>query len=280
MRLDSTAVEALRRLIDSKGIRNLASKKFVTGTLSGALEFLTTERVVRLSDPVTADLLMGLVEKVPIVAEAAGAWASRDQARLDGDIHGVRIREFWRIRQIGDMTCDGFQLFQERFVRSAKATGLQGKFAMALASTFGEMCDNVVQHSGAILGEYSGLAGYAVHQGAVGFAVCDSGEGVYASLRGSPSWSHLASSREALDAAVLHGASRRQGHPEGHGFKTLFQNLVDRNSRCRFRSGDACLHIGDGTAGREAQVLSSPPLCGLQMAVYCHAGQNAKEFDT
>jgi len=147
MRLDTTAVEALQRLIQSNGIGNLKSREFVTATLSGALEFLTTERAVRLSDPVTADLLMGMVEKVPVVAEAADGWARLDQALLSGDIHGVRTREFWRIRQAGDITCDGFQLLQERFVRSAKATGLHAKFAMALASTFAEMCDNIVQHS-------------------------------------------------------------------------------------------------------------------------------------
>lgn len=134
--------------------------------------------------------------------------------------------------------------FCKRLESAAANAGLGDQFAKALTGTVEEMASNVVEHS-----EHpeTSIAGYRWSQTEFEYVIADSGIGVLESLRKNPYYSYLDDARTALETAVQEGESRR-GHNVGHGlgFRDLLNNIANRNSYLRFRSGNYALVI-DGT---------------------------------
>ena len=204
-------------------------------------------------------------------------WQRDGSPNLGTDIHGVRTVEYYRLRHRADATSDHYKLYAERFVRSLIKAGFPKRFSYALAGAFGEMTDNVIQHSLGTEDEFSGLAGYHVDQGYTAFSVVDAGQGILACLSSVPQWRHLKTPQEAIRAAVCNHASSRIGQGEGEGFKTLFRRLADRNGIMRFRSGGAVLTIGDGGTHREAAEIAATYGRGFQMSACCGLKEIAQE---
>jgi hypothetical protein len=134
--------------------------------------------------------------------------------------------------------------FCKRLEDAAKKSGLQENFAKALVGTFGEMAGNLLEHS---KNPSSGLVGYRWNDAEIEYVVADTGIGVLNSLRSNDEYSHIRDSGEALEIALKTGESRH-GKTSGHGvgFRSLIQNIANRNSYLRFRSGDH-YHMLDGT---------------------------------
>ena len=204
-------------------------------------------------------------------------WLRDDPPSLGADIHGTRTTEYYRLRRRADRTSDFYKLYEERFVRSLVKAGFPKRFSYALVGAFGEMTDNVIQHSSKTGDDFQGLAGYHVEQGYTAFSVIDIGQGVYASLTGVPQWRHIKTSQQALRAAVCEHASSRIGQGEGEGFKTLFRRLADRNGFMRFRSGGAVLTIGDGGTHRNVVEIAATYSRGLQMSACCGLKEPVRE---
>lgn len=277
MILDSCACEALRRAALAGEALPVPLDIFDQFTLPGLLEMLATAVALYSDNPFLQHFRReGETQAVPLSA-CWKMWTEECPSGVEGNIHGTRQLEFYRVRTREDQIDSRHQLYRERFVRSVKSAGFAKEFAYALAGAFGEMTDNVVQHSRSDSGELSGMAAYYVRSGYVAFTVIDVGRGVLASLTSSPAWRHLRTPSEALRAAVCENASSRANQPTGDGFRTLFRSLTDRNGLLRFRSDTALLTLGDGGHHRQGVEMSSPPLPGLQLSVCCALAGGAKE---
>lgn len=155
-----------------------------------------------------------------------------------------------------------------RFQRSLVQQGqFHGKLASALGKALSEMVDNVVQHSRIGAEPARGLVGYHIKPNHVCYAVADTGDGILKSLRSNKKHAELKDSQAALRAAVENGATRREQHQSGDGFRQVFRALADIGA-LRFRSGDGRLTIssqGDETVGTTSL---SPELVGLQVTIH------------
>lgn len=207
----------------------------------------------------------------PIFKPLLAEWNGRQQTHCTDDIHGIRLMEFFRIRNAASIQGTDFQLVRERMTRSMRQAGFSKDFALALAKVFLEMSDNVNQHSLAPTStdELTGLAGYHVRDQYFSFCVADVGAGALGSLGWSKTWKHLSKASEALRAIVVDHASRRDGQGEGEGFKQVLRALADRNAMLRIRSDDASVVLRPQAEQREAAFFSSPQLRGMQISLVC-----------
>lgn len=246
-------------------------------SLAGGMELLATAVALRASSDLLQKLIDAAGRNDPFWHLLISEWLARASPDLSGDIHGTRRLEFFRLRAVEDKTSVKFELFLERFCRSMKQQGFPKPFANALSKVMDEIADNVVQHSGRLPDGFSGIAGYHVDEKYAAFAVVDVGRGILGSLKGSPTWSHLSSAREALRAIILRGASSRMDQGAGEGFRQVFGALIDRNSIIRLRTDDSVVIIADGFNEREGGELTSPFLAGLQLSISCALGKRATE---
>ena len=202
--------------------------------------------------------------KVDAVAEARYALRG---GRSDED-RRAPDREFLPLGNRAALVREG-ALFFDRFARSLREhAGVPAGIATAVSRAAMEMAENAIQHSG--LDETSpapGVVAFHVVGTRVKFAVADCGRGVRASLATSEQWQHLATAGDALDAAVLHRASR-WSYGQGNGFRELLDALADQAGRLRFASDDAVLGL-EGTAAthRVKRVGRRRSLHGLQLSV-------------
>lgn len=189
------------------------------------------------------------------------------------NVHSSPQTEIRTVPSRDDIAGTAWSLFLQRFTRGLRGpVGLNTQLAHGVAAAFGEMVDNVLQHS-TPFGTTSGVVGYQIGPRRFSFAVADLGIGVLASLRENPKWHSLGSSVRALDAAVRKNATRRTEFAEGNGFKTVLRNLADMNATLRFRSGDGLLTL-DGrhsasVARLRAVESTGPHMGGTQVSVRC-----------
>ena len=170
----------------------------------------------------------------------------------------------------GWLESSDWQLFLHRFSRTLRQRGYGERFPSAFAGAFGEMADNVVQHSAARDQPCArGLAGFHVNETQATFVVVDLGRGLLASLRGNPRWQHLRENAQALEAVVRQRATRKTQNQFGDGFSELFNALVDRNGVVCLRSLEASLRLGSERYGRRFDLEFGPKAPGVSISVTC-----------
>lgn len=158
--------------------------------------------------------------------------------------------------------------FFHRFTSSLDRHGRFSTLSRAISTAMMEMADNAIQHSGADEHHPApGAMGYAVSKGAAVFSVVDGGRGVLASLSTNPTWAKLDTTKEALEAAIMHAASRRAGQGAGRGFSDLHKALADLSGKLRFASGDAVLKLEGERDARVVAWASRPISAGFQLSV-------------
>jgi anti-sigma regulatory factor (Ser/Thr protein kinase) len=254
-----------------------AISEFSAITLAGGIELFATAVAMRKSSDLFEQLTDAAADDHPFWRMLLAEWRGHPNSNSAADIHGTRRLEFFRLRTAKDKTSLKFDLFLERFCRSMKQQGFPTGFANALCKVVDEMADNVIQHSGQLAEGFSGIAGYHVEHHYATFAVSDVGRGILATLRESPEWNHLSTTREALRAILLQGASSRSAQGAGEGFKQLFASLIDRNSVIRLRTENSALMVAEGLNAREGGELASPFLPGVQVSVSCAVAKRAAE---
>jgi hypothetical protein len=152
--------------------------------------------------------------------------------------------------------------------KAALAGGFQSRSASQLGGAFGEIHDNVSEHSGA---PDTGLAVFRVRQGHFEFAVADRGVGVLESLRSNPEYASLADHGGALQLALTDGVSRfGSASQRGTGFRQLFKGLAHHNGSLRFRTGDHALAMkGESPTLTTAVISVKPAIPGFFASVAC-----------
>ncbi|MBX3259536.1 MAG: hypothetical protein KF782_07570 [Labilithrix sp.] len=171
------------------------------------------------------------------------------------------------VRSITDVMAQG--LFGNRFRKSLVEIGrFSNAFANGLGGALEEMVDNVFQHSTDAQGR-GAPAVMAFEVGAQSFDFCvgDVGRGVLNSLRENARWSALSDDEAALDAVVVHRASRRSADP-GTGFQLVVRTLADLGA-FRYRTGNAYVAIETDAAAhaRTTAIGASVALRGVQLVV-------------
>lgn len=171
------------------------------------------------------------------------------------------------IRSVTDVT--GQALFGNRFRKSLKELGrFSNEFANGLGGALEEMVDNVLQHASKDLARPApAIMAFEVADRAFTFSVGDVGRGVLKSLRENERWNTLADDEVALNAVVVHQASRRGAEP-GTGFSLVVRTLADLGS-FRYRTGKAYVIVETGTAAhtRTTVLGASTSLFGVQLVV-------------
>jgi hypothetical protein len=181
--------------------------------------------------------------------------------------------EFMRSFQSEEETNDSRWItFCKRLEKAAASASLGDSFAKALTGTVEEMTSNIVEHSERA---ETGIVGYRRSLTEFEYVVADSGIGVLASLQKNPHYLDLTDSGKALETAIQEGESRHGlnvGH--GGGFRHLLNNIANKNSYLRFRSGDYHLVI-DGT---QTPVISKTMRCrALDGFVICVVSKKITE---
>ena len=171
------------------------------------------------------------------------------------------------VRSVTDVT--GQALFGNRFRQSLVEIGsFSNEFANGVGGALEEMVDNVLQHSTEEPGRGTlAVMAFEVRARSFCFALGDVGRGVLDSLRENARWKGLPDDDAALDAIVVHHASRRGADP-GTGFKLVVRTLGDLGA-FRYRSGSAYLSIETepGAHIRTTAKGASAPLSGVQLVV-------------
>ncbi len=128
--------------------------------------------------------------------------------------------------------------FSWRLVNAAKQAGFGDLMAKGFGGAFGELADNVFQHSDH---PETAIAAYRCLAGKFEMVIVDAGIGIRSSLRENPEYAALLDDNAALEAATTMGVSRfGAGTGRGTGFKTVFDAIAG-NGFLRFRSGIAAL---------------------------------------
>ncbi len=177
---------------------------------------------------------------------------------------------FYPLRDKSDILDESWSRFLERLAASLKRNGFIADSHQALAGAFGDMADNVIQHSNfGTQTPANGFAAYKVGQGTLSFTIADVGIGALASLRYNPEYADIPNGRTALDLIARESASRRTGQRQGKGYKDLFLGLARFNGTVRLRSSNGVLTL-QGAFDQVSPVSSSQhPVPGLQLSVEC-----------
>lgn len=238
-------------------------------TLAGALELFATALAHRDSCGLFSEIHQASARGHSLWRALLTEWCAQAPGETATDIHRGRQLEFFRLRTMKDKNSLNLSYFEQRFSSSMKQEGFPPIFSNALGKVIDEMADNVIQHSGTTDDGFTGIAGYHVQNNCAAFAVTDVVAGLLATLRTSPRWSGLTTSRAAIRAIAIHHASSRQDQGDGEGFKQLFKSLIDHNSLIRIRTDDAALTVGNSLNEREGGEVASPLLRGVQISIAC-----------
>ena len=272
MLLDQQSVEALRQLLEDRQFASLTQLGIKQLSLVGLLELACCAYEQRSCDDLDAKNFFGdLRRRFPAVHQAFRLLGSAISTRWDHPQQTFSAPPFELAPvRAGWLNSSNWQLFLQRFSRTLRHHGYGEHFPDALAGAFGEMADNVVQHSAAT-GEPSahGLAAFHVTSDQATFVVIDTGRGLLASLQVNPRWQHLRENAQALEAVVRQRATRKVQNRYGDGFSEVFNALVDRNGAVRLRSREASVRLGSERHGRRFELEFGPAASGVCVCVTC-----------
>lgn len=271
--LHMTNAEACRRVNSQDSAVPLKLDRFQNCTLGGITEFFAASQMGGPSsarswrgdsDDSKVGRLYSLLQRV---------WEGSYQVPLSAS-REVKQIEFFQLNTYDSVVPNRprnleLHQYEARLVASGIVAGLPKSLSYGLASVAHELVENVFQHSdGDDRKCFRGIMGYHSCQNYFSLSVCDLGIGALRSLKLSSEWQHLQSDREALEAIIDKGASRKSGLGPGEGLKNVFQNLVDRRTSIRIRSGNEAVIITASKEGREVQWHPSSPLEGIHVNIF------------
>jgi hypothetical protein len=191
--------------------------------------------------------------------ESSGWPAVRNKVELSSD--GIHLRTF-----LNRPTDSEWRPFFYATRDSLASAGFSIDGSRAIAGAFGEMANNVWDHS---MSEYSGLFAFQVQPERVTFCIADVGVGVLQSLRQNSQFASLKTSTAALSTALKDGVSRFGNQGRGYGFSDLIRGVSNQWGISRLRSGEGKVVL-DHTSDQLTRHSSYLPfLPGLQVIFTC-----------
>jgi hypothetical protein len=270
--LDCDNVSKLRQAVAEKDMCSLSSIPFTEISVGGLVELCCANHIWReLDDQIGITAFDRIAVAIPAL-----------KTTYDRLLNAIHDPKHFQLRPTTDAFAvtavarkDAFadrswSEFQQSFVAVVKSAGFQPGFAVALSAAFGEIVENVPDHSASAASEMAAaIIGYCATPGELHFAVGDVGRGLLSSLRENPRWATLENSRQAIHATLLHAATRKVEHNEGTGFKLTLKSFVDRNGILSVSSGDAVARVGSDSEGRRVVSGFAPSLQGTRVAATC-----------
>jgi hypothetical protein len=191
--------------------------------------------------------------------ESSGWPAARNAVELRAD--GIHLRTF-----PNRPTDSEWRPFFYATRDSLTAAGFSIDASRAIAGAFGEMANNVWDHS---MSNYPGLLAFHIQPERVTFCIADIGVGVLQSLRQNSQFASLRTSTAALSSALKDGVSRFGDQSRGYGFSDLIRGVSNQWGISRLRSGEGKV-ILDHTSDQLTRHSSYLPfLPGLQVIFSC-----------
>jgi hypothetical protein len=146
------------------------------------------------------------------------------------------------------------------------AAQFEGRIAGLVFRGSGELIDNAVSHGQSRCGAFVSVQAYTgmtSRRPGFEFAVCDTGIGVLAHLRGNPSYRDIPDAQSALARAIQPGVTGT-GERRGYGLADLLEITHGGGvGRLVLRSGNGIASIALRRQGRrEAFATASPPITG------------------
>ena len=158
--------------------------------------------------------------------------------------------------------------FRQRAQQAAELS-LPKAIAQGLMGAMSEIEENIHLHSQR---PETGIIGFQGSPVEFELVVADSGVGILASLRTSPTYTGLDDAGTALRLALQDGTSRLS-HTEpnrGHGYRNLFRNVANLNGELRFRSDDQAVTI-EGVSPElvKSHLRQKTPITGFSASIIC-----------
>jgi hypothetical protein len=269
--LDCNNVVKIRRAVALQDVDALRSVEFGGISIGAIIELCCAKHQWRTEDSRCGlEIFQRLALRFPALTSC---WSHLDRVINDSRSQFPIYSGNFAVCGIGQkqaFTDRRWSEFQQVFVNRLKLSGFDAGFACALSAAFGEIAENVPDHSNYGETEMApALIGYFVLPGEVHFAVGDTGRGVLSSLRENPRWSGLVNSRDAILETLEHAATRKQEHPEGGGLKLAMKSFVDRNGILTMSSGDATAHVSRDSKGRHTIYAVAPAVAGTCVSASC-----------
>lgn len=148
-------------------------------------------------------------------------------------------------------------------------SGLSASVSGQLVAAMRELENNIHEHADA---PETGILAYRAEPGTFEFVVADRGIGILRSLCRCKAYASLPDEGEALQVALTDGVSRHgPDKNRGHGFRPIFNGLMNLHGELRFRSGDHALTINGSNPILATSLLSQKaPIDGFFASVRCH----------
>lgn len=271
--LDCANAAKVRHAVADCDAEALGAMRFDSITIGAGVELCCAHQAWRaVADSCGVNAFHRLTGVLPALAEL---WAHFERALIDPNsrfetcdkniaVCGVSQKRAFEERSWNE--------FQQHLVTRLKSNGFDAGFSYALSAAFGEIAENVPDHSAPENVEMAAaLVCYYVLPGEIHFAVGDVGRGVLASLHENPKWAGLPDSRDAIRATLEQAATRKSAHPEGTGLKLALKSFVDRNGLLAMSSGDATANVAREADGRSTTYGLAPWLAGTCVAATCFA---------
>lgn len=277
--LDCNNVVKIRRAVAQQDVDALRTVEFGGISIGASIELCCANHQWRIEGSTCGlEFFQRLAPKFPALASC---WSQLDRVINEPRSRFSVCTGDFTVCGIGQkqaFTDRKWSEFQQEFVNRLKLSGFDAGFACALSAAFGEIAENVPDHSNYGETEMApALIGYLVLSGEVHFAVGDTGRGVLSSLRENPRWSGLVNSRDAILETLEHAATRRQEHPEGGGLKLALKSFVDHNGILTMSSGDATAHVSRDSKGRNTIYAVAPAVAGTCVSASCFSRGMPKE---
>lgn len=146
------------------------------------------------------------------------------------------------------------------------AAQFEGRVAGLVFRGAGELIDNAVSHGQSQCGAFvsaQAYTGVTSRRPGFEFAVCDTGVGVLAHLRGNPAYRDIPNAQSALDRAIRPGVTGT-GELRGYGLADLLEITHGGGlGRLVLRSGNGIASVALRQEGRrEVFAEASPPITG------------------
>lgn len=275
--LNVNFAESVQRAL-TRGKSVDAVQQLTSATLPGLLEYTCLRRcfpkdVPSLPEAIHRSAIGRALAEIEPDSTGPASIALRSTANKTLQVQAVEFAYLPTNASLGQVP---WEIFLQRFERSAQSVGFSQKSARELLSAFGEISENAILHSQSATPP---ILGYSVSAGVALFSVVDIGIGIRASLQSNPRYAELPNDIDAIQLALQTGVTSDVTGSGGYGFHSVFKSLAEQWGELRFRSGNGCIAMdGTGVDADDCRRTYPPALRGFQVSICCRLQPPAEKI--